>query len=387
MGFLSGSVTFQCFRTAGDLPRQFTKEHIEALESFGIGKSGVSLTDQADVGFIAGQHLFDVDFDLEKNVIGDALHCGIRVDSAQVPSAVRKAWLQMELSAIMAENPDRRPTKLQRQEAKEAAEARCEEELAAGKYRRMQPFAFLWDLKEGLLYFGATSATASEHCCDLLFRAFEIECDRLTTSRRAHEWAADAKQRKALEAIMPSSFLGPDAPAEIAWWNTEADNYDFLGNEFLLWLWWHFESQGDTIKLPDETEVTGMMARSLSLECPLGESGKESISAENPAQLPEARQAIRTGKLPRKAGLTLVRQGEQYEFALQAETFAISGARIHAEEESDGNPYEDRIESLRGLQTTADQLFRAFLQRRVGKAWTADLEAIRRWLKGEGKRK
>ncbi len=52
----------------------------------------------------------------------------------------------------------------------------------------------------------------------------------------------------------------------------------------------------------DEFEVCGMFARSLSLDCPFGESGKETISAESPISLPVAAVTVRSGKLPRKAG-------------------------------------------------------------------------------------
>ena len=134
----------------------------------------------------------------------------------------------------------------------------------------------------------------------------------------------------------------------IQWWNGQSDNFDFLGNEFLLWLWWRWETQTDTIKLPDGSEVAGMFARSLSVQCPLGESGKGTISAEGPTSLPEAVQAIRSGKLPRKAGLTLVRFGEQYDLTLQAETFSVSGAKVRIEEKVDGRGImEDRVDGLR----------------------------------------
>ena len=129
-----------------------------------------------------------------------------------------------------------------------------------------------------------------------------------------------------------------------------------------------------------------MLARTLTLQCPRDESGKETISAEGPAALPEASQAIRSGKLPRKAGLTLVRQGEQYDLVLQAETFTVSGAKVHMEEGEEGaegrGVLEDRLEGLRGLNETLDLLLRAFLEQRVGKNWSAELGKIRRWLKG-----
>ncbi len=390
MGFLSGRITFECFRTGGEPPRQFGPEHVKKLKRFAIGPSGTSSTEQPGVGFLAGQHLFDCDFGLEQNVIGDALHCAVRIDTDQVPAAVRKAWLQMELAALTADNESGRPTKAQRQEARDAVAARCEEEVRSGKFRRMQQFPVLWDAASGLFYFGGASSTAAELCCDLCSRAFELELERLTAGRRAQEWATQAKRARALDEISPAAFHAGNATSEIVWWNQEAGNFDFLGNEFLLWLWWRWETQSDTIALADDSEVTGMFARTLGLQCPRDESGKETITAESPVRLPEAWQAIRSGKLPRKAGLTLVRHGMQYDLVLQAETFLVSGARIQSddsEEAAEGRGIlEDRIESVRALHETVDLLFRAFCERRIGKNWSDDLDQMRRWLKSDARK-
>ena len=384
MGFLSGPVTFQCFRINGDQPRQFGPEQVETLRRFAIGQIETASIDAPSVGFLAGAHLFDLDFDLAKNVIGDALHCGMRIDVNQIPGPVRKAWLQLELAALTQDNPGGRPTKLQRQEAKEAVAARCEEEARNGRFRRMQQVPLLWDALNGLLYCGGTSGAVGDLCCDLFAQAFGLDLTRLTAGKRAQEWSVEAKRRKALDETIPAAFHANNASAEIAWWNQQEGNFDFLGNEFLLWLWWYCETQFDTIALPDGSEVTGMFARTLSLQCPRDESGKESISAESPTRLPEAGLAVRSGKLPRKAGLTLVRHGEQYELALQAETFAVGGAKIIIEDAAEGHgALEDRIESLRSLQETLTLLFEAFCQRRVGKNWSADFEPMRRWLKSE----
>jgi hypothetical protein len=385
MPFLAGPITFECFRLNDSDVRQFGPKHIKLLEEYAISRVQTSATEQPDVGFLAGSHLFDCDFSLEKNVIGEALHCAVRIDTNQIPAAIRKAWLQIELAGLTVDNPGDRPTKAQRAEAKEAVAARCEEEAQSGKFRRMQQFPVLWDAREGLLYVGASSATACDACADLFCRAFDLEMERLTSGRRAQEWAAQAKRQKALEESLPSDFHPSEGPAVVAWWNGEVGNADFLGNEFLLWLWWHWETQSDTIALSDESEVTGMLTKTLSLQCPRGESGKETITAESPIHLPESRLAVRSGKLPRKTGLILVRHGEQYELVLQPETFTVSGAKIQTEEKEDASEgrgaHEDRIESVRGLHETLDLLFRAFCERRLGKTWGSELEHIRGWLK------
>ncbi len=380
MGFLSGSATYECFRVDGQQPGQFGAKEIRTLEKFAIDPREDLVAEQARAGLIAGDHLFDLDFDLEKNVINDVLHFGMRIDTNQIPAAVRKAWLQMELAVFKAEAPDRRLSKAERQEAKDAVDARCDEAARSGQYRKMQQFPILWDARNALLYFGGTSAQASEIGKELLERAFPFELARLTVTRLADEWATQARRRKSLQEISPSRLHGNTSPI-IQWWNGYADNYDYLGNEFLIWLWWKWETETDTIALPDGSEVTGMFARTLSVECPLGESGRGTISSESPTSLPEALQAIRTGKLPRRAGLTLVRHGQQYDLALQAETFAVSGGRIRVEEKTEGRSFvEERIEGLRGLQETLELLFQAFCEVRIGKQWPSDLRQIRKWL-------
>ncbi len=384
MGFLSGNITFECFRIDGTEPRQFSPEDVETLKQYAIGQAKSVSNDQARVGFLAGDHLLDCEFDLEKNAFGDALHFAVRIDTNQIPAAIRRAWLQIELAMLTADSPGRRPTKAQRQEAKDAVEARCEEAAGSGQFQRMQQFPALWDAKHGLLYCGGTSASASEICSDLMSKAFELELRQLSSGKIASEWATKARHRTALNDAVPANFQRDGARADIVWWNGEKENYDFLGNEFLLWLWWRWEAQGDTIELSDGSEVTGMFARTIMLECPRGESGKGTIVAEDPTSLPEAAQAIRSGKLPRKAGLILVRRGVQYELTLQAETFAVSGAKIQVDEDAEGREIlEDRIEGIRSLKQTLDLLFKTFCKQRVGKNWSDDLGQMRGWLKAK----
>ncbi len=382
MGFLSGSMTFECFRIDGAPPRQLGAEHVEILEEFAIDQMEAFSGEGARIGFLAGDHLLDNNFDLEKNVINDALHCAVRIDTNQIPAAIRRAWLQIELAGVTAESPARRPTKAQRDEAKDAVQARCEKAARGGQFVKMSQFPVLWDIRNNVLYFGGSSPKASDACGELLAKAFDIELRRLTSGRLAQEWAAAARKRKSMNDVVPSAFI-EGLPAEVLWWNGESENYDYLGNEFLLWLWWRWETDSDTFELPDGSEVTGMFAKTISLECPRGESGKGTITSEVPTELPEAVQAIRSGKLPRKAGLTLVRQGEQYEMTIQAESLAVSGAKVYTDDEaSEGRGIlEDRIEQLRALNETLDLLFHAFCERRIGADWSSELKAMRRWLK------
>lgn len=375
MGFLSGSSTFQRYWVEGESV-SLTEEHLETLQRFAIDQASAPSPDEPAVGFLAGEHLLDLNFEWGKNVIDDALHFGVRIDTNQVPSAIRKAWLQLELAQLTADSPGSRPTKAQRQEANEAVEARCVDEAASGRFRRMQQVPMLWDTREGILYVGSSSSEANRLCLELMEQAFELEMDWITSSKLAEVFASEHERDDAFQAVEPSIFH-QDGTGEIYWWNGQGNNVDYLGNEFLLWLWWRYATEGDTLALPDESEVTFMFARTLGLECPRGEHGKDTLSSASPIQLPEAELALRSGKLPRRAGLTLVRHDQQYDLALQAETFGVSGAKIKL---GDSDLREDRVEALRGLGETLDLLYAAFCDRRLGKGWDVDLNQIQHWL-------
>ena len=73
MGFLSGPLSFQCFQIEGDAKRQFGPGDIKILEKYAISEIAAT-AEQPGVGFLAGEHLLDLKFSLEKNVIGEALN-------------------------------------------------------------------------------------------------------------------------------------------------------------------------------------------------------------------------------------------------------------------------------------------------------------------------
>src|SRR5262249_34402544 len=126
-----------------------------------------------------------------------------------------------------------------------------------------------------------------------------------------------------------------------------------------------------------------VLAKTLTLDCPRGETGRDQLADDVPTRLPEALRALQAGKLPRRGGLVFVRQGAQNEVALQGERFSGSGGGLPTPEEGPLSPSEFRIarlESLRHLSETLDLLFAAFLDRRTSNLWPEELGRIRGWL-------
>jgi hypothetical protein len=299
-----------------------------------------------------------------------------------------RAYYAVELKALTKNNPSGFPSARQKREAKESARERLEEEAKDGRFRKRKCVPVLWDRLSNEVLFGATSITHVDRLCSLFEQTFQKELECVTAGPRAFQLAELHGRTRQVDDSAPSAFLPGITPADVAWIADESSR-DFLGNEFLLWLWYYTDVESDTLKLADDSEATVMMARSLTLECPRGQTGHETISHEGPTRLPESRRAIQSGKLPRKAGLTLVRHSQQYELAIHAETLAIASAKLPAPPEDVTEArakLEERATQLRSLLETLDLLYDAFGRRRFGKEWEADLTAMQKWLKREERR-
>ncbi|HEV3168015.1 MAG TPA: hypothetical protein VGZ22_28695 [Isosphaeraceae bacterium] len=384
MGFLNGRVTCVRYKVSGDSPLPFDDERLELIQQHAIGRHGsADPTDGITLGWAGGDHVLDVTFDLAKNVLNDALHLAIRIDTDKIPADLLRAYTRIETDARAQLNPTGFPTKGQREEAKEAARIRAEVESADGRFRRHKHYPVLWDGQSNVLYAGTTSAAILDRLQTLFRETFDRTLEPITAGRLA---CAQADARGLLGVVAdagPVGFVGePDVPATIAWATDAFAGPDFWGNEFLIWLWHTLQADGDTITLPDGSEATVSLAKTLTLDCPRGQTGRDSLLDEGPTRLPEAFRALQAGKLPRKAGLILVRHGAQYDLTLQAETLAISGAALPKVEGASGREaHEARVDSLRHLVETLDLLYDAYGQRRTGPEWPGVLRRIRQWLR------
>jgi hypothetical protein len=388
MGFYSGRVSFLRFQVQGPAPRLFGEEHLDRLADRQAGRQRIAAADGVETGWTAGDHVLDTDFGPAKNVINDTLHFELRVDTDRIPGDLLRAYYAVELKALSKDNPSGFPSARQKREAKAIARDRLEEEAKDGRYRKRKCIPVLWDRLSNEVLFGATSLAQVERLCNLFELTFGAELDCVTAGKRAYLLSELHQRTRGVDDSSPSAFVPGTTPEDVAWIADESSR-DFLGNEFLLWLWYATDTGSDTFPLADESEVSVMLARTLTLECPRGQTGHETISHDGPTRLPEARRAIQAGKLPRKAGLTLVRHDQQYELAIHAETLAVSSAKLPPPPEDVGDArakLEERANQIRGLIETLDLLYDAFGKKRFGPEWADELAGMQRWLKREERR-
>jgi hypothetical protein len=379
MGFFTGRVTFLRYRVDGPTPGLFGPEHLEKLSAHAIGKQQIAGKDGTEVGWIAGEDILDIGFDLAKNVVNDTLHFALRVDTQKLPADLLRAYARAELQVLAAQNPSGRPSIVQKKQAREAAREKLEVEAKDGRYLRRKAYPVLWDGPSNCLLVGTTSATVLDRLQNHFKETFGCGLTLLDAGQPALSHLQSGTDS------YPASFVPGSGPTEIAWVKDPASPC-YLGNEFLLWLWFVLETEGDALTLRDGSQVTAMFSRTLALDCPRAISGNETIRSDSPIKLPEARRAIQAGKLPRQAGMILVRHDQQYELTLQAETLAVSGAKLPQIEEGEARvKLEERVGQLRHLIETVDLLYDAFLKRRLAVDWSIGLERMQRWLQGEAR--
>jgi hypothetical protein len=380
MAFLNGRAQFVRYKVKGRAHKTFDTDHLERLSSKAIGTARVISSDGVDVGWTAGDHLLDVRFDLEKNVINDALHFAFRIDQMKIPGDLLRAYTQVELEGAAAGNPSGRLSASQKREARQAARERLEEEAKDGRFLQRRTHSVLWDAASNELLVATTAQGAIDRLLTLFQQTFGSGFELQGAGHRAYDLAELREQSRNVDDATPTIFVTGGSAKELAW-SPDETSRDFLGNEFLLWLWFVLETEGDTLKLVDDSEIAIMLARTLVLECPRGQTGRETITSDAPTRLPEARRAVQSGKLPRKAGLTLVRHDRAYELTLHAESLGVSAAKLPvSDEEDDRARIEERITFLRHLVESLDLLYDVFGRRRLNSDWSKEVTRMRKWL-------
>ncbi len=411
MSFRSGSIScVRCAVASGPAPQSVDDALFEALQSNRIRPESAGQGTDTASGWIAGRHLLDLWFGYEANAFGGCLLASMRTDTAKVPAGLLRAYRALALdeaagissrsraaanSAGAGAGEPRRVTRADRLDAKDRADRRGQEELSQGLWRRIAERPMLWDLAMGTIWSPVGSDAAFEQLNTLIDSTFGCRIERQTAGRLAASILGARGRSRDFDDLLPSAFVPPPqavatdedgAPRTIGTnpdvpWAT-IHPADWLGNEFLLWLWWASERQEGMVETEDG-EVAFVLERSLDLSCAWGVSGESAVRGDAPTRTPEAARALLSGKWPRKVGMTLSAQGRAYRFTLQADRMECAGIALPKPEEppsSERVAIEQRIDSFLTFDRAMVSLYTAFLAQRTADSWAAQRDAMRTWM-------
>jgi hypothetical protein len=386
MGFASGSLSFRRFAVAGKSRRSIDQALLDALAANALRPGEFGVPEEEQYGWGGGRHVLDAQFGFEHNAFADCLHFALRIDTSKVPGELKKAYQLMEEEAVAAGNPSGFISKGQKKDVKELIRRKLDEELRSGKFRRSKLLPVLWDLPGQVLYCSA-AGSAQEKLADLFERTFGLKLLPLSAGSLGLRALESRGKRRDYEDFRPTRFVyGPEGESQhpdYPWTAKGTEPKDFLGNEFLLWLWHEADNRTGIIGTGSASgDVTVYFDRSLDLECSYGQTGRDSLKGDGPSRMPEARDGLRSGKVPRRAGIVLDINRQQYTLALNPEAMSVGGAKLPDVEEADSPRvlFEERITLLRDLCGGIDALYETFLKTRASSAWESCTGGIRRWI-------
>ncbi len=393
MAFRSGSISYARFRVVGDAPATVNDALLATIAENVVRPPSVGAPPEVQVGWCAGQHVFDETFDHETVGFESSLCFGMRIDTNRVPAELKRAYRAMIEREHASSSPTGYLNRAEKQAVREEVDDRCKRELADGRHRSSKMLPIVWDLRRQLLFAPAFSDVKTSALSDLFFTTFDCRLEMLSAGALARDFADASSRISELSDIRPTAFTPPPRRAErdddgditrpTTPWSHGPEPSDFLGNEWLIWLW-HRSAHDDGVETP-AGYVQLAIDRVLDMDCAWDATGTQMLRADGPSRMPEAIKALQHGKWPRKAGLVVASGDEGWSLTVQADRFLLTGVKLPKPDEPAQTPHEDvqqRLDSMANLDEAMVGLYRAFLHERLdADRWKTTRRRISEWIK------
>ena len=159
----------------------------------------------------------------------------------------------------------------------------------------------------------------------------------------------------------------------------------FLGREFLLWVWWRSEVDFATVELAEFGTVDFWIDDHIQFRTSGDDPQISDIRGGAPATTLEARTALLSGKTVESFKMALRVREREYSFSLRADSLEIASLKVPSDlqEGADEKIYE-RMFLLEEVTGILDALFFRFLELRLTETWNREqVPAIRDWIAGQ----
>lgn len=153
----------------------------------------------------------------------------------------------------------------------------------------------------------------------------------------------------------------------------------FLGGEFLVWLWYQGETRDGRFDLPGFGSTLVTFDDQLVLEAFLAESEQSRLTGGAPTRSEEAKSALRAGKRVSKAKLRLLHNEMEWLFTVSAADFSFTSVSVPAVLKKEDERLLERASLLDDLSAIWHSLYRTFLMERLGDAWETTCQDIALW--------
>ena len=153
----------------------------------------------------------------------------------------------------------------------------------------------------------------------------------------------------------------------------------FLGGEFLVWLWYRCETGDGWFDLPGFGPVSVAFDDQLVLDAFLAQAEQSRLTGGAPTQSEEAKTALRAGKRVSKAKLRILHNAQEWLFTVSAVDFSFSSVSVPAVLKRDDDRLLERISLIDDLAELWQTLYRVFMVERLGVEWETARQGIAEW--------
>jgi hypothetical protein len=156
----------------------------------------------------------------------------------------------------------------------------------------------------------------------------------------------------------------------------------FLGAEFLTWLWYQEEKNDGKFDLGEEGIIELYFEDKLSLSAMASDEQEDSFKGGRPTTSLEARSALKLGKLVKNARLRLIQGDQDWIFNVKAEPLMMSAIKLPTVLSTEiTTAFFERMFLIERLDKIYHCLLSRFLQIRLSDAWDTELNEIQTWVK------
>lgn len=167
------------------------------------------------------------------------------------------------------------------------------------------------------------------------------------------------------------------------------DEFAFLGEEFLVWLWWQAETKGGLHAVGGDERIGIALDRVLEFHDEATDV-RVVVRGDAPTRAPEAREALSRGMRLTRAGLIISIAEDNVSVVLDGPSLDLRSVKAARPE---GDSPEDRdaaaLAALFGLAEAIDRVYRKFLIERCAATFNKEIApALLDWLRrsSEGRR-
>ena len=159
----------------------------------------------------------------------------------------------------------------------------------------------------------------------------------------------------------------------------------FLGREFLTWLWFQSDSKSGMIPIDESQVVEIWVDNKIVLESEDEDNIEKVICHGDSSEMREARQALKQGKKVSQANFRLYMKDDEWRFTLDDSRLNFRTCKtpkimLDKKEDPEGLFYEKTF-LLQEAVRLVEQLLTQFIKIRISPEWTKkELPALQKWI-------